>query len=51
MEYLIDKLNHFNKSNFPVDRVTKFLENKTLNQSEISDYALFKNEIWYEVIY
>ena len=44
MEYLIDKLNHFNKSNFPVDRVTKFLENKTLNQSEISDYALFKNE-------
>ena len=44
MEYLINKLSHFNKSNFPVDRVTKFLENKTLNQSEISDYALFKNE-------
>ena len=42
MQQLINQLNHFNEQGFPKQLVTKSLENKLLDLSEISEYLLFK---------
>ena len=44
MQQLINQLNHFNEQGFPKQLVTKSLENKLLDHSEISEYLLFKED-------